>query len=209
MELIIGSAMVSMIGLATASFTVAVAAGWTQSEQQFNAENASKRSGDQIEQVLEHMRYVAQSKSSTSSSPGSYVFYWSKDGVLTSADRKAQLGEMALIEYDAVGKTISIYQPKSTGLTAAQLTTLSADSWGDPTNPAIVTYFKSLDSVESKPIVGGTGSTIDVAAASFDCFTPVGAKPMTAYELNVTDGNAQGRAYGSVPQRAAVKPTNF
>lgn len=208
-ELIIGTAMLAIIGAALASFTTAMAAGWTNSDSQFKIENATKRTSDALESTLAGMRYVAQSKASTSSSPGSYVFYWSKDGVSASADRKAQLGEMALMEYVPADKTVWVYKPKTTGLTASQKATLQSDTWGDQTSAEILTYFKGLDSIEKVPLVGGATSGIDVNSANFNYFTPTGSKSMTSYQLELKKGTATKSSSGSVPMRAGQKPTNF
>ncbi len=208
-ELIIGTAMLGMIGTALASFTTAMSAGWRNSEQQFKIENASKRSGEELETTLSNMLYVAQGKSSSSTSADSSVFYWNQDGGLVAADKKAQLGEMALMEYDSAQKTIWLYKAKTTGLSNPQKTTLSSDNWGDPTLPAIVTYFKSLDSVERTPLIGGADSGIDVASASFNYFMPTGSKAITSYTLKLVSGTAESSSSGSIPMRAGRKPSNF
>lgn len=208
-ELIIGSAMLAMIGTALTSFTLAMSAGWANSDRQFKVENASKRTGDQLESALSGMLYVAQNKTPTTQSPSSYVFYWAKDGVNVAADQKAQLGEMALLEFDPATKSIRLFAPRTSGLNGTQTATLNADAWGDPTLPAIVTYFKSLDSVEMTPIVGGAASGVDVESATFTHFTPVGSKPMTSYLLNLANGTASDSNSGTVPMRGGRKPTNF
>lgn len=207
-ELVIGTMMLGIIGTALASFTMAMAAGWENSDRRFKVENAAKRSADVLEATLSNMLYVAQNKTWSSASPSSYVFYWAQDGGLVATDKKAQLGEMALIEFDSANKTIWIYKAK-TSLNAGQTTTLSADNWGDPTAPAIVTYFKGLDSVEKTPLVGGTSSGIDIESANFSYVTPAGSKSMTAYSMRLTSGNAQDSSAGTIPMRARKKPTNF
>ena len=207
-ELIIGTMMLGMIGTALAGFTTAIAAGWRNSERQFKIENASSRSADQLESQLSAMLYVAQNKSWSSDSPSSYVFYWAQDGGLVATDKKAQLGEMSLIEYDPADKAIWLYKPKST-LNSSQRTTLSASSWGNPTSPAIVTYFKGLDSIEKVPLVGGTDSGIEVDSGNFTHFTPTGAKSMTSYTMTLTNENAQDSSAGTIPMRVKKKPSNF
>lgn len=208
-ELIIGTAMLGMIGTALTSFTLAMSAGWANSDKQFKIENASKRTGDQLESTLSGMLYVAQVKQSSEGSPNTHVFFWSKDNLPTKADQKAQLGEMSLVEYDATEKSVRLYKPKAAGLTAAQTTTLLNANWGDPTAPAIVDYFKSLDSVEVTPLIGGAGSDIAVEGATFKHFTPVGSKPMTTYSMRLRNGNAEDARSGTVPMRAGRKPQNF
>ena len=116
---------------------------------------------------------------------------------------------MALIQYDSVGKALKIYAARSSGLNVAQTATLSAETWGDPTSPAIITYFKSLDSVESTAIVGGTACSTDVLSANFRYFTPTGGKPMAAYQLDIQNGSSQGSTFGSIAIRAGRKPVNF
>jgi hypothetical protein len=204
-ELIIGSVMIAMLGTALASFTTAMAAGWKNSDQQFKIENASKRSGDALESTLSNMLYVAQYKSATTASPGSYVFYWNQDN---GADKKAQLGEMALVEYATDEKAVWLYKPKST-LTLSQQTTLNNENWGDPTSAAIVTYFKGLDSIERTPVVGGAASGIDVSKANFNYFAPTGSKPMTSYNMTLVNSGAEDTSSGTIPLRASKKPTNF
>lgn len=208
-ELIIGSTMLAMIGTALTSFTLAMSAGWANSDKQFKVENASKRTGDQLDATLSGMLYVAQNKTPTNQSPSSYVFYWNKDGASVAADQKAQLGEMALLEFDPATKSVRLFTPKTSGLNATQTATLNADSWGDPTSAAIVTYFKGLDSVEMTPIIGGASSGIDVDSATFTHFTPVGSKPMTSYTLQLANGTASDSSSGTVPMRGGRKPTNF
>jgi hypothetical protein len=208
-ELIIGTLMIGMIGTALASFTTAMAAGWENSNRQFKIESTSKRSAEALETVLSNMLYVAQNKVWSSSSSNSYVFYWSQDGGLVATNAKAELGEMALIEYEPADKTIWQYKPKST-LNATQHTILSNSSWGDPTSAERVSYFKSLDCVERTPLVGGgTQGGIEVESANFSHFTPTGSRSMTAYSMNVVEGNAADTSAGTVPMRAKKKPSNF
>lgn len=207
-ELIIGTAMIAMIGAALASFTTAMAAGWTNSESKFKVENASKRAGEALETELANILYVAQSQPSQFHSQGPYLFYWAQDGGLVASDQKAQLAEMALIEYNATDKAVYIYKPK-TSLTPSQRTTLASDNWGDPTSTAIISYFKSLDCVEVKPLVGGANSGIEVTSATWRNFTPTGAKSMTSYSLSLSNAGFEDRASGTVPSKAGRKPTNF
>lgn len=207
-ELILGTAMLAIIGAALASFTTAMAAGWTNSDKQFKIENASKRSADSLETALADVLYVAQSQSTTTAVQGSFMFYWSQDGGLVATDRKAQLGEMNLIEYSPADKTVYIYKPKST-LTSSQQATLMSDNWGDPTSSAIVSYFKNLESIEKTPLVGGSDSGINVTEAMWKNFTPIGGRPMTTFTLRLSNGGAEDTSAGTVPSRAARKPTNF
>lgn len=208
-ELLIGTAMLGMIGTALTTFTLAMSAGWADSEQQFKLENASKRTGDQVESTLAGMLYVAQVKEPTVGSENAYLFFWNKDSLPVKADDEAQLGEMGLIEYDPASKAVRLFKPRTTGLTPAQTTTLAQQNWGDPTSPAIIDYFKALDSVEMTPVVGGENSDISVESVQVKHFTPLGAKPMTAYSMRISNGSAEETRSGTVPMRAGRKPKNF
>ena len=110
-ELILGTAMLGIVMMAAAGLMTAVAAGWKSGDTVARVANVGDRAGLRVEESLAAALYVLQVKAPASAGAASYVFYWKSDGVTGVADGKAQLGEMALIEFDPTTKAVRLYEP--------------------------------------------------------------------------------------------------
>ena len=208
-ELIVALAMFGVIAMAVSSFALAVAAGWRNGDDAFRLANLANRSGNRVQDVIGKMRYVAQAMPATTAGTRSHLFYWAGDA--TVADGKAQLGEMALLEYDPATRAIWLYEPIATAkMTAGQLATASGSDWGDPASASIVAFFKSLDLVGPRTIViGGQNGASAVTAASFTFAAAGNAKPIVTYSLQLAQNAAVTASEGSIVLHAALVPRNF
>jgi hypothetical protein len=214
-ELSIGMAITAVLGLALSTFAVAVSTGWKHSEDEHQVRSASMRSVSQIQDSLSEMLCAVQVKVGDAGGSSAYFFCWQKDTWGGSADRKAQLGEMALIEYEPATKTVWLYQVKDAAtMTSAEQTTASSENWGDYTDPAVVTYFKSRSMVAARtPLVGGYGTTAEggtqVLSAQFGAFAANNGKPIASYRLMIGNALSASAASGNVALRAARTPKNL
>lgn len=204
-------AMLGIIALAVASFTLAVAAGWRNDDGAFRLANLSARAGGRVQDAIARMLYVAQAQPATARGTRSYLFFWARDAITGLADGKAQLGEMALLEYDPTSNGIWLYEPIASGaMTGGQLATASDSDWGDPTSPAIVTYFKGLDFVGVRQtVIGGQSGASAVTAASFTFVATPGLKPIATYSIQLRQGTAVTTSEGSIVLHTAQAPRNF
>jgi type II secretory pathway pseudopilin PulG len=210
-ELIIGTVILGMIGLAVASFTVATSTGWRNSEETYRVANLGTRSSQQVQDRLSKALAIVRPAPATQPTSSSYVFFWSNDAYGTASDGKAQFGEMALLEYDAAAQAVYLYEPKSpSGLSASDQALLASDNWGDPAQmPTIVSYFKSSSVVKpARAIVGGVTGSPGVSSAAFAAFKPTGGKPLAMYDIVIGSGDAAAHSYGSIALRAAKTPQN-
>lgn len=205
----------SVLMLALATFATAASSGWKHSDDEFKTRNADSRSVAQMQDALSKMLCVVQVNPGDTAGGAAYLFCWQKDSFGGSADKKAQFGEMALIEYEPSTKAVWLYQVKNvSAMTASELTAAGSESWGDYTSPAIVTYFKTSSIVAPRtPLVGGffgsSNGGIQVVAAQFARFTATNGKPLASYRLLLGDSIASVAAYGNVALRAAQTPANL
>lgn len=210
-ELIIGSAMLGIVMMATAGLMAAVAAGWKNGETVTRTANVSDRAGLRVEDAISTAFYVLQAKAPASAGAASYVFYWKTDGITGVIDGKAQLGEMALIEFDPTTKAVRLYEPIAAAqMTAQQLSVAAASDWGDPTSPDVVTYFKNQTFVQAPTtLIGGQSGASEVSAATFGFFTTPGAKPVVSYSLTMRQNGLPIARQGTVTLRIGQKPRNL
>jgi hypothetical protein len=207
-------AITGVLGLALSTFAVAVSTGWKHSDDEFKMRSANMRGINQIQNALSGMLCVVQAKVGDASGGSAYFFCWQKDTYGGSADRKAQFGEMALVEYEPATKTVWLYEVKTTPMTSAERTEAASESWGDYSSPAVVTYFKSSSIVAPrKPLVGGYGTTaeagIQVLSAQFGVFAANNGKPIASYRLMIGNAISASPASGNVALRAAQTPKNL
>lgn len=206
-------AITAVLMLALATFSNAVSRGWQNSQDQYKARSVSHQSVAQLRDALSDMLCVVQTKVGDTTGGSAYLFCWDDDDWGGAADRKAQFGEMALIEYDPVTKAIWLYQTKdASAMTAAEKTTAGDEDWGDYSATSIVTYFKSSSMVKPRtPLVGGaTGDGgASVTSAMFGYFAATNGKPVATYQLSLATAGTGEAASDNVALRAAQTPTNL
>jgi prepilin-type N-terminal cleavage/methylation domain-containing protein len=218
-ELIAGMAVMGIIMAAAATFATAVATGWSASAKSSALNATATRSGAQLEASVRASLAIVQTKASTTASPSSYAFLWRYDGFDRAEDGAAQAGEMALIEYDPVSKTVWLYQPlDESAMTSSQFDQAKQGNWGDLSSPDVVNYFKSGSFLAPRrPLLGPGLDTTSRAAlvmsASFIDFDPAGGKPMLNYTMQIQPADATGtdavRAVsGSISLRSPQTPSN-
>lgn len=212
-ELLIGLVVMGVMMLALSSFVSAVAQSWKNSSEELKTVNAATVAKAQMQDVLGSMLYVVQNKQGGAAGEASYVFYWKHDA-LVADDGLAQFGEMALLEFDPATMGVKLYEAKPVGqMNATELTLAESTDWGDPTSEAIISYFKSSSVVATPITVVGRAtadaSGVDVEAAKLEYFAPAGVKPITNFDLSLSDDGATSRSYGSVAMRSARTPTNL
>jgi prepilin-type N-terminal cleavage/methylation domain-containing protein len=212
-ELSIGLAVMGVTLVAMSSFLSAVSQSWANSQNELKASNAASVAKAQMQDVLGAMLHVVQNKQGGAEGESSHVFFWKHDA-LVNDDGLAQFGEMALLEYDPAVSALRLYEAKPAAeMNAAELTLAQSSEWGDPTSPDIIGFFKS-SSVVGTPttVVGRSGadeSGIDVRSATLECFDPEGGKPMTNFDLTISDDGVATRSYGSVAMRGSRVPENL
>jgi prepilin-type N-terminal cleavage/methylation domain-containing protein len=155
-ELIIGLSVMSILLLALSAFTMAVGHAWTYSNQVGKSQLSSTRSSVQLDQLLRNSLSVVQVKNSETTTDTAHLFFWQADNNGGAMDGAAQLGEMALLEYEPSSKTLWYYAAKpGASMTTAEQAEASTSSWGNMTDPAIVGYFKQRTFLAARvPVVG-------------------------------------------------------
>lgn len=211
-ELTIGMAITAVLMLALATFASAVSVGWKHSEAQFKVRSVAHQSSARLDDALSDMLCVVQALPGDTSGGNAYLFCWHTDTWAGAGDRKAQYGELSLIEYDPATKTIWLYETKdAASLTAAQQTTAAGTNWPTFTASTLVSSWKSSGIVKPRvPLVGGASAQggTEVTKAQFGYYSAANGKPIASYQLVFGVDGAVGASNDNVPLRAAQTPTN-
>ena len=214
-ELSIGVAITALVIAALSALWFAVAETWRKSSSSQGQTLRTAQVVTRLEAAFRQARYVCQwtpgSLSDTSVSPAScFVWrsdFWNAAGNVNNAndfktlvsDGLAQVGELALIEYDPAAKRVYIYQPKdptlmSSGERAAAGTVWA---WTDLSKSSNLSTFKSLSYVQKKVFSEYvTGAEFNVPP------TPSLGRPMVEFTLQLTDSGTSTIAYSMATLRA-------
>ena len=219
-ELSVGLVITSLVLGALWALWFAVAETWSKSSSSQGNTLRAAQVVTRLEATLRQARYVCQwtpgSLSDSSVSPAS-CFIWRSDfwnaagNVNNAADFKtqvsdglAEVGELALIEFDAASKRVYIYQPMDpTAMDATQRTAAGTVwTWSDLSKSSNLSTFKSLSYVQKKVLSEGvSGVELNVPA------TPSLGRPLVEFTLTLTNTGTSTIVYSMAALRApAAKP---
>ncbi len=202
-ELLLALGICGIIMMGLASLMTTVAAGWHATDVSASVAVTTNRVGAVVDSVLRDARYVTAIDQDAS---GSRVLMWSYDGVTGSPDGIVQLGELAVLEFVGVERTIRLIRPKS-GLVGSDLATAIRSDF-DPTDPAIIDTFKLLPFIDSPMTVAGSTDEdrIGVTAASFEFVDSASMRPSVLYTLQLTQNESSRLIGGRAVLRAPLRP---
>jgi len=206
-ELMLSLGITGMVFTALAMFTTAVASGWKQNSKHFADATVSKRVSAKLEAAVVPSLWVLAARNDLDDG-SSIVFLWRNDSV-GAADLKVQLGELALVEFDANNKTLWIYEVNTLTASSDPNATLPVGT-SDLNQDDLVNFFKSQNFVlERRPLAGGStqGQAWQVNDAQFSAFAPQGGKPICVYTLSMSESeSALKETSGSIVLRTPQQP---
>jgi hypothetical protein len=214
-ELSIGLVITALVIGALSALWFAVAETWKKSSSSQGTTLRTAQVVTRLEATFRQARYLCQwtpgSLSDTSVAPASCFIwrsdFWNAAGNVNNAndfktqvsDGLAQVGELALIEYDPAAKRVYLYQPKDPALMSVGERTAAGTvwAWSDLSKSSNLTTFKSLSYVQKKVFseyVGGVEFNVPT--------TPSLGRPMVEFTLKLTDSGAGTIAYSMATLRA-------
>jgi len=155
-ELLIGLVITGLVMAALASITFAVAQGWTASDGTQNLQIQSQQVYTRVRYNLASALYIglvnAGSLNGSATTPGCVV-YWANDSV--NADGKPEIGEMALIQHDAVNQVVTLYycMPYASMTGTQQTSAAGSISYATMTTSTWPATFEALSFVK-KTVLG-------------------------------------------------------
>jgi len=209
-ELVLAVAVTGIIAAAAASFAATLGQAWAHNGAEQNVTRVAGLGGSRIEGRLRSALYIARATDGVADGSGRPVlFYWRHDSFGGKADKRAQAGEMALIELDPAAQAVLLYEPPDeAAMDPAMLVAAAADDWDDLTAASAVQAFKDLNLAVPRPLIGGAGGEVAATGGRFDAFYPTGGKPLAVYDLQAERQGRTGTAGGSVMIRSRKEPTN-
>ncbi len=185
-ELCLAMIITAMVGVSVVAFTTMTGRAWRESEYTQQLDVSAQQAGGMIAAMVESSRALG----AVGASPPA-VFLWLTDSFDGTADAKAQLAEMALIEYDAALKTVFLYQAD---LVKAQLLRGDADDVlynHDISNLDFAALFKTQQGwLAPRRALMGPGRTVDddqtITRVESATFTRLSTSGLPAVEMNVT-----------------------
>lgn len=185
-ELCLAMLITAMVGVSVVAFTTMTGRAWRESEFTQQLDVSAQQAGGMISAIVESSRAMGAVGASP---PG--VFLWLTDSFDGSPDAKAQLAEMAWIEYDANLKTIFIYQ---SDLTKAQLLRGDADDVltnADMSNLDFASLFKTQRAwLAPRRALIGPGRSVDddqtVTRVESATFSRLSTGGLPGVQMNVT-----------------------
>jgi len=214
-ELSISLVITALVLGALSALWFAVAETWRRSSSSQATTLRASQVDARFEATFRQARYICQwtpgSISDSSAAPASCFFwrsdFWNAAGNVNNAadfktrvsDGLVQVGELALVEFDAASKRVYIYQPKDpsamdSGQRAAAGTVWT---WADLSKSSNLSTFKSLTYVEKKVLSEG------VSAAELNVpVTPSLSGPIVEFTLSLTGSGATTTVYSTAALRA-------
>jgi Tfp pilus assembly protein PilW len=215
-ELSIGLAITALVIGALSALWFAVAETWRQSSSSQGNTLRTAQVVTRLEATFRQARYVCQwtpgKLDDTSVSPASCFIwrsdFWNAAGNVNFpndfktqvSDGLAQVGELALIEYDPTARRVYLYQPKDpTAMTATERTAAGTVwAWADLSKSSNLSVFKTLSYVEKRVF------SEKVSGAEFNVpATPSLGRPMVEFTVKLTDAGTSTIAYSMATLRAA------
>jgi hypothetical protein len=220
-ELSIGLAITALVIGALSALWFAVAETWRKSSSSQGTTLRTAQVVVRLEATFRQARYICQwrpgSLDDDDDDPPASCFIWGadfwnaagnvnypNDFKTRAPDGLAQVGELALIEYDPTARRLYIYQPKdptvmNVGERAAAGTVWA---WSDLSKSSNLSTFRNLSYVTKKVL------SENVSGAEFNVpATPSLGRPMVEFTLKLTDSGTRTIAYSMATLRApAAQP---
>ena len=206
-ELSMGLVVTSMVMAALASFWFAVARTWNSSSAQ-SASLGGNLAAIRMENAIRQAKYLIQYRAGSvdgAASPTARLFYWAADNWPSARDEAPQLAELALIEHDAVGKRLYLYQaiPWASMSTDQRNRAGGVPSWTELSQTGTADTFKTYDFVTKTVFAEG------VAGAMF--YVPPESsttRQMLEHAITTQRGNQNSVEYGTASLRSpTTKPS--
>jgi len=179
-ELCIGMAVMSMIGVALVGFSLSISTQWRSGDGQRQLSVSTEQARRVLASAVQSSRAVC----SISSTGNPSVLLWQNDNV--TADNTIQLGELMLIEFDPATQSVYAYTPDSSMFDASAFLTFTTAQAADV--GMIATLRAKTWALPARTILGtgraGAGAqTTRVISANFSLVT---GTQLPAVQLNAT-----------------------
>ena len=202
-ELMIGAVVMTMTLAALAALTLAVSDSWRNAEQPQSSRVTVSRGANRFLEMIKSAKYLGWAGRKTDGS-GSAVLLWEQDDDQVGS---MQLSEVALLEFEAGPKTVTLYRVPATAPNAAMLCDV-----GDIDAEADVAAFKKAGNVTAQVVMHDV-IALDVwahdnadATMPSPATTTMKARPSLEYALRLGSGNDRGWSYETVTLRAPSRP---
>jgi hypothetical protein len=214
-ELSISLVITALVLGALSALWFAVAQTWRTSGASQAATLRASQVVARFEATFRQARYICQwtpgSLDDSSAAPASCFLwrsdFWNAAGNVNNptdfktqvSDGLVQVGELALVEFDAASKRVYIYQPRDPSVMDSSQRAAAGTvwTWSDLSKSSTLTTFKSLSYVEKKVLSEG------VNAAEFNVpATPALGRPMVEFTLNLSSPQTKTTVYSTAALRA-------
>ena len=199
----IGAVVMMMTLAALAALTLAVSDSWRNAEQPQSTRVTVSRGANRFLEMIKSAKYLGWAGRKIDGS-GSAVLLWEQDDDQVGW---MQLSEVALLEFEAGPKTVTLYRVPVTASNAAMLCDV-----GDIDEEADVAAFKKAGNVTAQVVMHDV-IALDVWAHDnadptmpSPTTTTMKARPSLEYALRLASGNDRGWSYETVTLRAPSRP---
>lgn len=162
-ELCIGMMVMGFVAVVLATFASAMSHQWRYSEGQQHLDVTARQGLRLLRPVVQSSRAIGH----IYTTPTAAVFLWQNDKL----DRPniAQFGEMALIEYDDLSKTIYLYEPDPEFDLELNAMAVEAVTNADMANPTVVELFKAQPWLKPRRAILGPGESAAALSRVTSC----------------------------------------
>ncbi len=172
--------IIGLIAMAIGGFSMAISSHWKETNQQQMVQNTGEKSQLTIGSIIE----AAKAFGVVNDASRTQMLIWQSDSLNGVSDSIAQLGEMAVLEYDSSRKSIMLYRPDFTQTYDSSSTASYVVQNDDLTNPNVADLYKAQSWHQPGRAIVGPGLS---GVSSFEA-TLVKAAKFTAYTGSARNG---------------------